>query len=135
MHYQHLIYYYLLFLSQSELPHTEEVFDAVCQKMSALKQLHKNADIPALSQLQSQLNFRFAQATELADLLQGRLEEFKVERDAIEGDIDDAVNWVAGMRERLVTLDDASGQDEAILSRLQMTKVRDRCSFTDVIVA
>ena len=120
---------------QSELPHTEEVFDTVCQKVSALQQLHKNADIPALSEIQSQLNFRFAQATELADLLQGRLEEFKVERDAIESDIDDAVSWVAGVRERLVTLDDMSGQDDAIVSRLQVTQVIDGCRDISVVAA
>jgi len=103
--------------------------------VSALQQLHKNASILALSEIQSRLNFRFAQATELADLLQGRLEEFKVERDAIESDIDDAVSWVARVRERLVTLDDMSGQDDAIVSRLQVTQVIDGSSVISVVAA
>ena len=103
--------------------HVAETFDEVCHKMAALRSLHKNADIPTVTERQSQLNLRFAQATELANSLQVRLTEFRAEQEEIEGEIDDAVVWLADVRERLASLEDVSGEDEALVSRLQVTQV------------
>ena len=109
--------------SQSESTHVAEMFDDVCHKMAALKHLHKNADIPTVTEQQSQLNSRFARATELADSLQVRLTEFRAEQGEIEEEIEEAVVWLAEVRERLATLEDVSGEDEALVSRLQVTQV------------
>ena len=106
------------------MPYFEEAFETLHRRMAALQEATGGQDMPALQDLQLMLDDQFAKAAELSDGLDNRLEEFTEERQGIEREMEEKVKWVANMRDKLAAVDDMSGSDQDLLTRLDNAKVR-----------
>ena len=109
---------------QNELPYNEEVFESLCKRIQELEELNSNQPIPELREAQQNLDFNFAHAAELAEGLEARLAQYQTEKGAWEEGLEEQLNWLGLVRDKLVEADNVAGTDDEILERLDTVKVR-----------
>ena len=112
-----------VYIFQTELPYIEDQFESLSKKIAGLQKLNSQQSIPALEGAQQEAEERFAQATELADILDSKQRDYTIKRAAVQSTVEEQVAWLNDMRDLLAQVDDVSGQDEDLVTRLKSCKV------------
>lgn len=113
-------------LLQDEAPYFQEVLNDINQKISDLKDMNREQEIPELLAAQRAIQEQFDKATVLANQLEGVMADFSDERSNLQKEIEEETEWLNKMKDMLGKCDDVSGTDEDLVQRLQNCKVRNR---------
>ena len=108
---------------QDEAPYFKEVLDDINQKISDLRDMNREQEIPELMAAQQEIQEQFEKATVLARQLEGVMADFSDERSNLQKEIEEETQWLNKMKEALAKCDDVSGADEDLVERLQKSKV------------
>ncbi len=98
----------------------------MCKRIYSLDDMSSTQEMPALTEMKANLDYQFAQASELADQLDHKVEDFTTQRSTLEEDMEQQANWVNQVRDKLSSIDDIIGADEDMVSKLNTAKVLSR---------
>ena len=101
----------------------EEILNEMAQKISDLKEMNKDEEIPELETEYKALKQQFDNAKTLSNQLEGVMANFTDERENLQKEIEAESDWLTQMKDRLGKCDDVSGTDEDLVKRLQGCKV------------
>ena len=99
----------------------------MAQKISDLKEMNRDEDIPQLEAEYKALKEQYDKAGKLASQLEGVMANFTDERENLQKEIEAESEWLNQMKDRLGKCDDVSGTDEDLVNRLQNCKVFGLC--------
>ncbi len=101
----------------------QKLFETTCHKMVALQAVNSDLEIPELVEMRQELEYQFAHATEVANGLDSRVQDFEGQRDQLENELQREMTFINEVRDRLSKVEDLTGSDEDLAQRLEAAKV------------
>lgn len=104
---------------ESELPTYEAMHADLLEKIAELNTMNRGAPIPALGQLNSELQQQFQTLVENAQRLQAIASTYETQEKDLRAAIKASGETITKLRESLIKCDDMSGDNTKIMERLQ----------------